>query len=388
MTFRVGFLTTHPIQYQVPVFRELSALPDIDLTVYYCQLPDQATQGAEFGVDFAWDIPLLDGYRYEVLDNRARHPSVTQFRGCDTPGIDDVIRRHKFDAFVVNGWVVKSCLQALRACRRWNVPCLVRGEANLLRPRPWWKQVAHRRLLRRFQAFLYIGEENRRYYRHFGVREEQLFPARYCIDNDRFAAAAAEAGRRERGRRTWHIGERDTCFVYCGKFIPKKHPLELLQSFEQALQRTPHMHLLMVGDGELRSACEAFAQARRLPVTFTGFLNQSQIVDAYVSADLLVLPSDFGETWGLVVNEAMACGRAAIVSDQAGCRADLIHEGQTGHSFAFGEWNQLANRLSEVAQSGMAEQMGEQARQRVAQYSPLAAAHGILAAVSSVGTAV
>ncbi len=137
---KLGILTTHPIQYQVPWFRALASLPDIDLTVFFCMFPDSKQQGEGFGVAFEWDVPLLDGYHYRVLENISPQPAVGSFKGCDTPEIDRIVRDEGFDAFIVNGWVVKSCLQLLWACNKNKVPCVVRGESNNLRPRVWWKK--------------------------------------------------------------------------------------------------------------------------------------------------------------------------------------------------------------------------------------------------------
>jgi glycosyltransferase involved in cell wall biosynthesis len=294
-----------------------------------------------------------------------------------------VLREGRFDAVVVNGWVVKSCLQTLRACRRLRIPCLVRGEANLLRPRAWWKHWLHRRLVHRYAACLYIGQQNRAFYRRHGVPDERLFFAPYCVENDRFAAAAEDAGRRVSARQRWGIPDDRTCFLFCGKLQEKKHPVELLQAFAAAIGGGAAAQLLVVGDGPLRGDCERLARDGRLPVTFAGFLNQSQVVDAYLAADCLVLPSDHGETWGLVVNEAMACGRPAIVSDQAGCAVDLIREGQTGTCFPFGRWDILKERLAEFARpDAPLHKLGQQARQHIGQYSPQAAAAGIVAAAS------
>jgi glycosyltransferase involved in cell wall biosynthesis len=380
---RVGFLTTHPIQYQAPVFRALAQTPDIDLTVYFCLLPNQQQQGAEFGVAFSWDIPLLEGYAHRVLPNVSPHPSVTRFSGCDTPGVAAQWQRDRLDAVIINGWVVKSCLQGMRACRKLQIPCLVRGEANVLRPRAWWKRLLHRRLLRQYSRYLYIGESNREFYRRHGAREEQLYPALYCVDNDFFARAAEQVDRAA-VRAQWGLDDGTVCYLYCGKFIPKKHPLELLQSFGRAVAQGARAQLLMVGAGELLDPCRRLAESERLPVTFTGFLNQSQIVAAYVAADCLVLPSDHGETWGLVVNEAMACGRPALVSSQTGCGPDLIQPGVTGDVFEFGDWGQLADRLRTYSQDReRLQSMGAAARRRVAAYSPLAAAEGIAQAVRS-----
>ncbi len=152
MPYKIGILTTHPVQYQVPWLRALADLQEIDLTVFYCMIPDERQQGEGFGVNFQWDIPLLDGYKYEVLENISRQPSVTNYWGCDTPGIENIVNNRKFDAFIVNGWIVKSCIQLLRACRKYGVPCIVRGESNAIRPRAWWKGQIHKRLLAKYSA--------------------------------------------------------------------------------------------------------------------------------------------------------------------------------------------------------------------------------------------
>ncbi len=384
MSTRVAFVTTHPIQYQIPLFRILHEKPDIDLTVFYCHQPDQDQQGDGFGVAFQWDIPLLDGYNYEFLRNVSQNPSVTAFRGCDTPEIDGRIRDGRFDAVIVNGWVVKSCLQTLRACRRHRVPCLVRGEANLLRPRPWWKHIVHGHLVRQYAACLYIGQANRDFYRRHGVPEERLFPAPYCVENSRFTSSGQGLPRAEL-RRQWNIPEQGLCFLFSGKLETKKHPLELLQAFRDVTAGGHPAHLLIAGDGPLHTVCEQYVRQHGLPVTFTGFLNQSRMPDAYRAADCLVLPSDHGETWGLVVNEAMCCGLPAIVSDQVGCRADLIIEGETGASFPFGDWSALTIAMSRWAREpARVREMGQAVRKHIDNYSPDVAVQGIERAIHSV----
>lgn len=395
---RVAFVASHPIQYQAPIFRHLACRADIDFQVMFAMMPDAAAQGSGFGVEFEWDIPLLEGYRYTVLDNVSRHPSVTQFRGCDTPSIKTALREQRIDAVVVNGWVVKTCLQTLFACKRLGIPCIVRGEANHLRPRAWWKRILQRQLVRRFDAYLPIGTANRSFYRSYGIAETQMFDARYCVENERFAMAADHVESQRRTiRQRWNVPEGATCFLYCGKFETKKHPRELVQAFIAAQQAIPNVHLIMVGDGALRSECERLVSeywkspaltssqsTRRLtpPVTFTGFLNQSEIVNAYVASDCLVLPSDHGETWGLVVNESFACGRPAMVSDQVGCAADLVIPGKTGDQFPFGDWGSLTRLFVRYAQDrDKLIVMGQAAKTLIQNFSPAAAADGIANAV-------
>lgn len=383
--YKVGIVTTHPIQYQVPWFRRLAGMPELDLTVFYCQIPTPEQQGVGFGIPFKWNLPLLEGYRYEILTNVARRPSVTSFLGCDTPDVYRRLHHSQFDAVIVNGWIVKSCLQTLLACKRQGIPCIVRGEANAIRPRPRWKRMLHRLLLRQYSAYLFIGQRNAEFYRGHRVPEEKLFPARYFVDNDYFAEQVALVRSREMPRTRWAIPEKSTVYLYCAKFTPMKHPLELLAAFRLALAKQPSLHLLMVGDGTLRSACEAYAKERQLPVTFAGFLNQNEICAAYAAADCLVLPSDHGETWGLVVNEAMACSVPAIVSDQVGSGPDLIEQGRTGYVFPFGNWAALADLLATLgANRDGLRQQGAVARTVVAGYSAKAAAAATLSAVEFV----
>lgn len=385
--FRVAFVTTHPIQYQVAWFRELARRTEVDATIFYCLLPDSVEQGDGFGLEFQWDVPLLDGYRFVLLKNVAKSPSVTHFRGCDTPGLSEAIRAGKWHAVVVNGWVVKSCLQAVLACRRHDVPCIVRGEANALRARPWWARFLHRMLLRQYSAFLVIGSGNGRFYLENGADPGALFRSPYCVDNERFKSESARlCGHRIAIRESWKIPEKAVSYVFCGKFIEKKRPLDAIKALEFAIGSLntprPTLHLLMVGDGALRTECERYAAERRLPVTFTGFLNQSEIAKAYVAADCLVLPSDYGETWGLVVNEAMACGRPAIVSDRVGCHPDLIRPGETGSTYPFGNVRELATRMTEFASDPQAlVTMGAHARRLIEQYSPARAAEGCVQAL-------
>lgn len=385
MKHQLAIVETHPIQYKAPLFRKLAADPRIDLTVFYAMILDAAQQGAGFGVSFAWDVPLLEGYRYEVLENRAKPPSVTAFSGCDTPGVLARFRRDRPDAVLVNGWGTKTALQALWTCRRLGIPCLVRGEANRLRSRAGWKHALHRMLMPQYSAWLAIGSANRDFYRFHRCREDRIFWAPYAVDNDFFAAqAAARAGRRNELRAAFGLPPEAVVFLFAGKLEVKKHPQDLLE----AVARLPadlraKAYVLVAGEGPLRAACERLAHERDLRVSFAGFLNQSRLPDAYAAADVLVLPSDAGETWGLVVNEAMASGRPAVVSRAAGCCADLIEEAKTGHSFALHDVQGLADLLAGYLRDpGLAARQGLAAADRIHLFGVDAAAAGIAAAVA------
>ena len=385
---RVLVVATHPIQYQVPLFQALARQDAIDFSVLFMQLPDAAQQGVGFGVAFNWDIPLLEGYQWQQVPDLRGKGGLRGFFASRIHRPGALLRSLKPDVVLLTGWQAWPLVQMLAAARWQGVPVLMRGESNALRQRPWAARLLHRLLLGQCQAFLTIGQGNQAFYRGYGIPEDRLFSAPYYVDNVRFAASAASlAPQREVRRRQWQIPEKAVCFLYAGKLEPKKCILDVLEALRLAVQRggTP-LHLLVVGTGALMPQAQALVAQHGLPVTFAGFLNQTEMPAAYVAADCLVLASDFGETWGLVVNEAMACGRPALVSDRAGCGPDLITEGKTGEIFPFADVQALSDRMAALAlDRDKLAAMGAHARARVEQgYSVERAVAGTLAAVHDV----
>jgi len=388
-------VASHPIQYQAPWFRALA--DECDLTVFFCHRQDAEGQGrAGFGVPFEWDVPLLDGYRFEWLENVSAHAGVDRFGGCDTPGISERIASGGFDACIVNGWYLKSYLQAIRACRRAGVPAILRGDSQLKGPRSRVvsavKYLPYRWMLQRVHAHLYVGQANRDYLRHYGAPEARLFFAPHFVENERFAAGAARA--RESGaamqlREAWGAGPHTTVFLFAGKFIAKKRPANFVAAVAALARAGENVCGVLVGAGPEEQTLRAVAVDLAAPIAFDGFQNQSHIAARYAAADCLVLPSDGRETWGLVVNEAMAAGVPAIVSDAVGCAPDLVDEGATGFTYPVGDVEGLVGRMRDlVALRGL---RGDDVRRavldRIARYSCAAAVAGTMRAVEAVSLA-
>ena len=366
---RVLLAATHPIQYQVPLFQALAREPVIDFSVLFMQLPDAAQQGEGFGVAFTWDIPMLEGYRWQAVPDLGGRGGLRDFFATRIRRPVALLRSLRPDVLVLTGWQAWPLVQLLLAAWWLRVPVVMRGESNALRQRPWPARVLHRALLARCKAFLTIGRGNEAFYRGYGVASQRLFRAPYYVDNDRFAAAAlALEPERQAQRQRWQVPDGAVCLLYAGKLEPKKRIFDLLDALRQVVQAGgPAVHLLVVGTGELMDAARARVAEHRLPVSFAGFLNQTEMPAAYVAADCLVLPSDYGETWGLVVvNEAMACGKPALVSDRVGCGPDLITPGETGAVFPFGDVPAMAAQITALATNPPAlARMGQLARERV-----------------------
>lgn len=380
MTFKLGILASHPIQYQAPLFRELAQRCDLHVYFAHRQTP-QAQAAAGFGVAFEWDVDLLSGYAHTYLPNVARQPDTGAFWGCDTPAIAGEIESGGFDAFLVMGWHLKCFWQAIRACQRHGVPVMVRGDSQLATPRSRLKQAVKSLLypwvIRQFDACLYVGQRNREYLKHYGAPADRLFFAPHCVDTQAFAAAAMQVDR-DAVRSAWQLGADDHAVLFAGKLVDSKRPTDLVRAVAHMRANGKAIVLVWAGDGPERQALEGLGESLGVPMKFLGFCNQSQLPAVYRAADVLALPSN--ETWGLVVNEAIACGTPCVVSDACGCAPDMIVPGVSGAVFELGNVAALSFALSK----GLAIKRDTQAlAERSSRYSVAATASGVLLAIQA-----
>ncbi|MEJ8816948.1 glycosyltransferase family 4 protein [Lacibacter sp. H407] len=346
---KLAIVTSHPIQYNAPLFRLLAERKNIDLKVFYTwgQTEHGFVYDPDFKKEFKWDIPLLDGYDKEFVENISKQPSAGEFKGIKNADIFQRIDRYNPDALLVFGWSFHSHLQVLR---RYNgkKKILFRGDSNLLdekqgvSPKKILRRLFLRWVYRHIDIAMYTGEANKAYYKVHGVDDTQLVYAGHAVDNDRFFDADgvytsnAKALRNELG-----IAQDELVFLFAGKLEPKKDPGLLIDAFLRLSQH--QVRLIMVGNGVLEQELKQKA-ADDSRIVFLGFQNQQQMPVIYRLGDVFVLPSKGpGETWGLCVNEAMASGRPVIVSDRCGCAGELISG--NGKAFRAGDLHALYNTM-------------------------------------------
>ncbi len=380
---RLGVLCSHPIQYYAPIFRELARRCDLVVHFAYQQTPaGQAAAG--YGIEFEWDVDLLGGYEHRFLRNRSIRPGTTGFLGCDTPEISEVVATGGYDAFLVTGWNLKSYWQATIACRRWRVPLMVRGDSQLETSRNaakrGLKRLIYPSLLNWFDACLYVGKRSRAYFRHFGVEEARLFFAPHCVDNDQFGRVgtktAGQAWRRANG-----IAQDKRTALFVGRLVEEKRPLDFLRGVAQHPNGSDRVVALVVGSGPLGGALERAAKELGVDARFLGFRNQSELPAIYAAADTLCLPSS-SETWGVVVNEAMACGTPAVVSSSCGCGPDLIESGASGYIYPTGDTAHMGDAIVRAIRLKRSKEIEQVLARKLATYSVDQCVAGILEAAT------
>jgi glycosyltransferase involved in cell wall biosynthesis len=361
----------------VPLLRRISQEPDLDLTVLYgsdFSVRGYADKG--FGVAVKWDVPLLDGYKYEFLpalrDNATQ--SVTspisrglleRLRGKDgTPA---------YDLLWVHGYSTVNTMQGMLTAKSLGIPVLLRAE-SWLRDRSRGgakllaKQIFFAGLERLVDGVLCIGTLNREYWTHYFGDRVPLFTVPYAVDNQFFQRKSLEAaaGRAELMAELGLEPGRKV-ILFASKLQYRKHCDHLLEAYKRLVAEAgdrPAPYLVIVGDGEARAELEG-AAAGMDGVRFCGFRNQSELPRFFDLASVFVLPSRH-EPWGLIVNEVMNAGRAVIVTDDVGCYPDLITNGVEGFVYPVGDVDALTEALRQVMWApGLAERMGQAARKRI-----------------------
>jgi glycosyltransferase involved in cell wall biosynthesis len=379
---KIAVVLSHPVQYYSPIFRELARRADVTVFYGYRSTPhDQARAG--FNIAFDWDVDLLSGYRHEFLVNVSASPNASGFAGVDTPDVSRCLADGRFGAVLVMGWHLKGYWQAIRAARQLGIPVLVRGDSHLDTVRGPLKRalknLVYPRLLRTFDAALYVGQKSRAYYEHYGVPADRLFFSPHCVDNEWFASRATFEAR-ERLRQECGVASDVRIALFAGKLLPLKRPFDLVDAAALARAAGANIEIMIAGAGPLDGAVRARAQSAGVPLYALGFRNQTEMPAVYAACDMLVLLSD-SETWGLVANEALACGRPVIVSDACGCAPDLAADGRAGLVVPVGNIPAIAEALREIAAGAC---RGDDIAKKSVAYSVAVAVDGMLAATAAV----
>jgi len=376
---KIGFLISHPIQYFSPLFRAMQERCAFDFVVHYCS--SESISGLRdsngFGLNIQWDVNLVEGYSSSFLKNFS--PMGTIYKpiwGLINPGIFSVIRKERFSLFVVHGWNFITCWIAFLACIVTGTRLGLRAENVFIHEKfktgisQWFKRGLLRWLFGRVDVFFATGKGNADFYLQLGVPKQKIVELPYAVDNGTLIPAVSrQRENRINLRRALGYKDDDVILLFMGKLIDKKRPIDLLKAYEKVA--AANKGLLFVGDGPLRQELEEHSRKNAITgVSFVGFKNQTELPAYYAAADIFVLPSGVGETWGLVVNEAMCAGLPIVVSDLVGCAPDLVEQGVNGYVYKFGDVPQLAERLRAlILDPAEREKMGARSRQKIDSYS-------------------
>ena len=245
-----------------------------------------------------------------------------------------------------------------------------RGDSTLLNESFGVRKFLRRRALkyvyRCVDLALAVGTNNRNYFIKHGLGSNQITHVPHAIDNERFGDRTHEDIATVR-RAELGFSDRDVVLLFAGKLEEKKAPTDLAQAFLIAARTRPELKLLFVGSGPLESNIRSII-GDNCHVRFLPFQNQTQMPVAYRIGDITCLPSIYNETWGLCLNESMACRRPIMASDRVGAAADLVCR-ESGYSFRAGDIKQLSQVISDLPNRNALLTMGENCGKAIQNWS-------------------
>lgn len=382
---RLGVLATHPIHYQVQLYKRLGQTSPIDVTMLFCSRFG-LTQSVDptFGVAVKWyDGEILDGCKHKFLAKRSRSP--TTFFVNFTPGVLREITNGGYDVLLIQGYAGATDWLGILAAKTRSCRLLFRGETVLRSCASTAREVARglaiQALSKSIDVFLPIGSRSRDFYLHYGIAPDRLVLSPYAVDNEFFfGQASLLQHRRTDIRKQLGISADIPVVLYVSKLIPRKRPLHLLRAFE--LVDTPAA-LVFVGDGPLKAEIERQVARRGMRnVLCLGFQHQHNLAQFYAIADVFVLPSEY-EPWGLVVNEAMCFSLPVITTNGVSASQDLLVNGENGFVYEAGNTEALRDALEQLlGDRNLRLKMGQRSSDIIRQWDQAASAQGIRRAIS------
>ncbi len=376
---KIAFLLSHPIQYHSPFFKLIDKRRDIELKVYYCSDYGASESGfkvhPEMGKIPNWDVSLIDGYSHCFLRNNSWKPSIFRgYFGLINFNLFSHLKRDKPDVLILNGWSYFTMLYALIICRFLGIKSYLRGDntiqtdGNISAYKAFLKKGIFRFFLFKIPNwFLYVGENNRLFFKKYKVPDKKLLWTPHAVDNERFSHEYLKMKPDEENiKEQLNIPLDAFIMLFVGRFIPQKSPLDLLKVYKNIKGKKA---LIMIGDGPMKDEISDFIEKYNLQnVYLPGFINQKNIGAYFTISDVFVLTS-ISETWGLVVNEAMNFELPIVVTTSTGCAPNLVKP-ENGYVVATGDTSQMTKILQKMIDNpSMIEKMGEASSQIVKEYS-------------------
>jgi glycosyltransferase involved in cell wall biosynthesis len=363
--------------YRIPVFNALARHESIDLHVIFLAETDPGLR--------QWHVYKDDiEFSYQVLPSWRR-----RFAERDvllSNGVAPALQKASPDAILCGGYNYLASWQSLFWAHLHRVPFSLWVESTTRDLRSGFRLInfLKAKFMHHCATYVVPGKASFEYVRSYGAAEKNIFTAPNAVDTE-FFAVRAESVRRDAATNRGILGLPSRFFLFVGRLVHDKGVFDLLRAYGAlAPELRAEIGLVFVGDGAARPELEA--QAKGIApgtVTFPGFVHREVLARYYALADMFLFPTH-SDPWGLVVNEAMACGLPVISTKVAGCIADLVDDLWNGRVIEPGDSHQLTAAMEELAGNALLRaQMGQHSRERILHYSPEACAAGIANAILS-----
>lgn len=359
MTFKYKVALLHNIlaPYRVPLFEKLSQIPFINLKVFFLSESEKNRR---------WKVKKNFKFTYEVLPGISLNfKSEDLFSYWINPTIIYHLIGNKFDVVISSGWDSFTSQASFFTCKLLGKPFILWSESTI-NERNWRRTVSLplvKFMVRHSDAYIAIGTRAKKYFTYLRAKPQKIFIAYSTVDVEYFKNESNML-KEKRDKLKEKMGiKTNSVIMYSGQLIERKGLFYLLQAYKELRKDYQDISLLIVGYGPQEERLKEVCKKENIQnVFFTGFIDYNNLPGCYVISDLFVLPS-FEETWGLVINEAMACGLPIITTAKVGASADLVKEGINGYIIEEKNIAQLYEAMKKIVlNQSLQKKMGEQSR--------------------------
>lgn len=376
-----------PTPYGVGVQRYIVPQWPGDYKIAYCA---SAEPGREWTFNFeGLNVEILNGYQFRP--KRQVNPISIKWN----PSVWKSLNTFRPDVVVLSGYFHPTMYLAALWCRLRAVPygitCETSCRNTTSRGAKWLiKRLVAGWIVRNMAFGLPVGREAANYLRLMGARRSPLFSFPNTPDTSLVIRQATQAkipDNEERIRNEFGIPAASKIVLYVGRLIEAKRPIDLALAFRDIAARSQDAVLVFVGDGPLLPEIRRLANGQER-IICAGWISDPLKVAALMAiASVFVLPSQH-ETWGAVINEAMAAGLPVVASNAVGAAIEMIQSGLNGIIYDVGDKDMLARAVTEMlCNPSRGEAIGCAARQTAVQYGPSFAADNFLkAALGAIAT--
>lgn len=369
---RLLLITNIISPYRIPVFNYLGKVEDLDFKVIFLTETENNRKWKVYKKEINFKYKTLKGFSFYIQSKEM--PIYFNW------GLWKELRRFKPDAICICGYHYLATIEALIYAKLNNIPITLWAGSHLLSGfiKNPLSNLYKKMIISRFNSYVTYGTAAKEQIIRYGANPEKIFVGCNSVDVKWFIRKSQEFKEDEIKEMKKRYPPKN--ILYVGNFIAHKGVLNLIKAFQKL--NMDNVGLILVGDGIEKSVYLKYIKEHQIKnVFFEGFVQKEDIVKYYKTADVFVLPS-FNEVWGLVVNEAMACGLPVISSKLAGVTQDLVKDGINGYGFDPNSIDELAKKLKFIlTNEELTKQMGVKSLEIIKDKTPKNYSEKILEAV-------
>jgi glycosyltransferase involved in cell wall biosynthesis len=267
------------------------------------------------------------------------------------PQISNHFQKENPDKIISFGWNNWASYVASNWCKK-NKKEFILWSGSTKYEKSWRRTLFHplvKYILKKTDNFIAYGTRAKEYLISLGINPKKIQIIYNTVDIDYFREKSKNFSEEKKAKFKKELGiKTDKILLFSGQLIERKGVFELLEGFKKYQKIDPNISLLILGKGQEKKKMEKIIQEKSIHnVVFANFVQYNNLYKYYSISDLLILPSR-EEVWGLVLNEAMACGLPVITTHETGASVDLVEEDKNGYVIPSDNFQAIAGSIQKV----------------------------------------